>query len=744
MGSMNNVAAIIFSMIKAVLLVQWSLPIGICAGVFAVPVEVVPITERKRHVAIIAGSEKTSNEISKQLNGILHEYIEFFPFSMEQWMSADEDFDLVLISTQSIFTRRAAPRIKPGTVILILRRTLSRSGWEKIMAIPYGERCLLVNDEKDSAEETISLLYELGVSHIEMVAYYPTIGDCSQLATAITPGESHLVPVFATNVIDIGERMVDASTIVDILTQFDLLNSETKNILSAYSKRIIPRSQGAQITFQGLINTKNLMEQTLNMVQDGVVAYDSEGRVTLLNRVAESIFACLPDEVIGYPIESLLVQAGLSTDIMHQESKDKLITIRKQKIIVNKLSIENNGQAAGGLLSLHVAEKVEELELQLRIQSKGHEAKYSFHDLLTKSEQMDKTVRQAKKMANSDLSVLILGESGTGKELFAHAIHQASPRSRYPFVAVNCSALPDNLLESELFGYEDGAFTGARKGGKPGLFEQAHRGTIFLDEIGDISPSLQSRLLRVIQQKEVLKVGGTKLLPVDVRVIAATNRNLSRLVKEGTFRDDLYYRLKVLQLSIPPLRARKEDIVLLARHFLERRGISLDRFQEILPTLIEYDWPGNVRELENTLEYLAFMSDEPMTRQDVLGFLENTGHFESAAASAPQKAVAEPVSASPSAPVLLEWGERERNSADVILELIYQAKVNGGSSGRRSIVQLARERGILIRENDIRKIIDKLRADGLVEVVTGRTGCKITEAGSRRIASLKGTNGING
>ena len=219
---------------------------------------------------------------------------------------------------------------------------------------------------------------------------------------------------------------------------------------------------------------------------------------------------------------------------------------------------------------------------------------------------MRMAIDQARQAARTRATVLLRGESGTGKELFAHAIHNDSDRKYHQFVRVNCAAISESLLESELFGYEEGAFTGARPGGKKGLFEEASGGTIFLDEIGELAPNIQAKLLRVLQEKEVIRVGGTRPIPVDVRVIAATNVHLEKAIQEKRFREDLYYRLNVLPISIPPLRFRKEDLPLLANHLIKKfnqeygRNVE-DIDDEAVRALMDYDWPGNVRELENVL-----------------------------------------------------------------------------------------------------------------------------------------------
>ena len=222
---------------------------------------------------------------------------------------------------------------------------------------------------------------------------------------------------------------------------------------------------------------------------------------------------------------------------------------------------------------------------------------------------MKHVIQTAKQIALTDHTVLIRGESGTGKELIAQSLHNASYRNKFPFVAINCAALPDNLLESELFGYEGGAFTGAQAKGKIGLFEQANHGTIFLDEIGDISPKLQSRLLRTIQERQVMRVGSDRLIDIDIRLITATNRDLEAAVREGSFRSDLFYRLNVLPITIPPLRKRKEDILPLLQHFLGTTFKNISPAQ--LRQLTDYNWPGNVRELENAATYYQTLSAFP-------------------------------------------------------------------------------------------------------------------------------------
>jgi len=275
------------------------------------------------------------------------------------------------------------------------------------------------------------------------------------------------------------------------------------------------------------------------------------------------------------------------------------------------------------LVVKNAAERSELLEENIHLKQEL-KSRYSFEGIIGSSSKMQEVFKIVERVANSNATVLIRGESGTGKELIARAIHYNSPRAARPFIAVSCAALPETLLESELFGYEKGAFTGA-VGQKAGRFELAHQGTLFLDEVPEISPPVQVKLLRVLQEREFERVGGTKTIKVDVRLIAATNRDLEQLVAEGHFRPDLYYRLQVIQVFLPPLRERTEDIPLLVQHFIEKYNKENGKFvkgvtDETMELLMKYRWPGNVRELENVIERGVVLADanEDLITPDLL------------------------------------------------------------------------------------------------------------------------------
>lgn len=305
------------------------------------------------------------------------------------------------------------------------------------------------------------------------------------------------------------------------------------------------------------------------------------------------------------------------------------------------------GRLVGAVSTFRDVTELQRYERLVRqkLHQKGLVARHSLAEITGSSPAVQRVLREARRYAPTDATVLILGESGTGKELLAQGIHLASRRRPGPFVALNCAAVPETLLESELFGYADGAFTGARRGGKQGLFELAHGGTIFLDEIGDMPLPLQSRLLRVLQEKEVMRVGAEGVIPVDVRVVAATNRDLEQAVAGGRFRADLFYRLDILRLEAPPLRERLEDlpelVSVLTAGLSQKYGISRTFAPEAVAALARHRWPGNIRELENFLERLWLVAEgEPIEGGTVLAYLPDGAASTPAAPAVAAPAVA--------------------------------------------------------------------------------------------------------
>jgi transcriptional regulator with PAS, ATPase and Fis domain len=365
----------------------------------------------------------------------------------------------------------------------------------------------------------------------------------------------------------------------------------------------------------------NWHDQIINLLAERIVVVNREGIILFINEPYCEFIGTTVEQALHRPAQEVIENSRMH--IVAKTGQKELAAIQPingSEMIANRYPLIVDGEIVGALGTVmyrnpeewrmyksKIQQLVEELKYYKTKAEKELKSKYQFNDLIGISAPFVAAKKLAERISASNSSVLLIGESGTGKELFAHSIHQNSIRASFPFVAINCSSIPEQLLESELFGYEDGTFTGAIKGGKKGQFEIANNGTIFLDEIGDMPLSMQSKILRVLQEKEVQRVGGQKSIAVDARIIAATHRDLEKMVEEGKFRQDLYYRLNVIKIEIPPLRKRKEDILLVSISLLKklerkfyRKGIELSA--DVKEKLQGHSWPGNIRELENVLE----------------------------------------------------------------------------------------------------------------------------------------------
>ena len=401
--------------------------------------------------------------------------------------------------------------------------------------------------------------------------------------------------------------------------------------------RQIPKNEGIRFLIQmsgflastvseqeALLHQREL-EIILETIHEGALVIDSAGIVTYCNNTAEQLLKVQRKEILGKHLNQIWADAPaletLKTGKEYTEKEEIYNTKRRSMhFIVTVRLITGKESACGVVISFRDIAEARRLIYDLS----EKKFQYTFEDIIGKRASIERLKEQAKQVANSNSTVLITGESGTGKEVFARAIHYYSYRSGGPFISLNCGAIPENLLESELYGYERGAFTGALKEGKTGKFELADGGTIFLDEIGEMPLHLQVKLLHVLQNREIERVGGNKKIPVNVRIIAASNRDLEKMMQDRTFRKDLYFRLGVIPLHIPPLRNRKEDILLFIKHFLDIYADKLNKHfeikicPEVIDILLSYHWPGNVRELENAIEYAVNMCDGHELTVDML------------------------------------------------------------------------------------------------------------------------------
>lgn len=587
-----------------------------------------------------------------------------------------------------------ASHVKDFRRLLVLNRVPDRSALTKLSQIPVNANVLVVNDSYYSSQSTINSFYEVGISHINMIPFDENLthtGIYDHLQIAVTPAEPHLVPPNIKEIIDIGYRKVSFDSMFKMMR---LLNLDVEAINRNLFRHIQDAVEPNNVFHSNYIYSylkEEMLNHVVNSSKTGMVLTDYHNQVIYANDRALQIFHANRyddmrlKEIIDPSVleEPESIQTALVLfDVHYSFYKYPLMLV--DEIVGYYLSFQEENDVTG--------------PRQINRQ-KGHTAKYHFQDIIHGSPEMEHVIRTARQIAKTDHTILIQGESGTGKELLAQSIHNASFRSNAPFIAVNCAALPESLLESELFGYDPGAFTGADSNGKVGLFEQANHGTIFLDEIGDISPRVQMLLLRAIQEKQIMRVGGNRLIDIDIRLITATNRDLEAAVTAGTFRNDLFFRLNVLPLTLPPLRKRKEDIPSLMKFFLGRAYRSLTASDK--QVLMNYDWPGNVRELENAAIYFSTLSFLP----DYL-----RGQGPSLAVPVPEK------------------------TDDLTLKSCILSVISANSSashgiGRVAVLQILKGRGIPISDIELRRQFAQLKAQELIQVSTGRNGTCITENG---------------
>ncbi|OQM46750.1 sigma-54-dependent Fis family transcriptional regulator [Anoxybacillus sp. UARK-01] len=397
-----------------------------------------------------------------------------------------------------------------------------------------------------------------------------------------------------------------------------------------------------------MIFQHQILEAVINNAYEWIVVVDEKGNIIYMNKNYCEFLERKQEEVIGKHVTEVIENTRMH--IVVKTGKEEIADLHYIKgnyMIANRIPIVVDGRVIGAVgtvifrdtnewkrMNSHIKSLLLQLQTYFQEWTENNGAKYTLTDLISCSKQMEELKEKVKRIADSDISVLIRGESGTGKELFAHSIHQLSSRSQKPFVKVNCGAIPEHLLESELFGYEEGAFTGAKKGGKKGKFQLADGGTIFLDEIGDLPLHMQVKLLRVLQEKEMEPIGSTKTVAVDVRIIAATNRPLEKMVEEKRFREDLYYRINVIPFVIPPLRERPGDIEMLAYHFMKkiakRSGKRVNAISaEVMKLLRQHVWPGNIRELENVMEVAVhFANGETITVDALPEYLKANSSYQ--------------------------------------------------------------------------------------------------------------------
>jgi PAS domain S-box-containing protein len=672
----------------------------------------------KPKLLLVTKDHRTNQVFHKQITEYFQDHLEVVSYDEGH---NNKDVDLILLSSSNLLEKQTFPLDKT----VIPRRAINIAKLENLIALPSGTECLVLSNLPDTTYETIELLKNLGFN-LNMHPYYPGIQEkVKKIDTAVVTGTIELVPKWARKIIDIGIRPLDFSTIVEISVRLDLEISKANIYSARYIQEIISLSQRLSSSLHEVNKLNHQLEAIFNTVHDGIVATDQNNQIIEINKSAKNILGLSDSNlnVLGKDVKKVFPKLFNEGENECEGKKTEVITINNKKLVVNINEIEVNNEKTGHVTAFQDVTRIQHLEKNIRkkMQKIGFSSRYTTKDIIGTSPKIKETLRTLIKLAKIDQTVLIFGENGTGKELFAHTIHDMSERRDGPFIPVNFAGLPMSLAESELFGYEEGTFTGATKGGKQGLFELAHNGTIFLDEIGDAPLHLQTLLLRILQEKQVMRVGGRSITPVNVRVIAATNKDLKKMISKGEFREDLYYRLFVLPLRIPTLRERKEDIPDLLSHFIKEYSLTMPNISpSVMKVLMNYDWPGNIRELVSVVQYMTgVMEGHEVTVNDLPEQFKPLEEDNGAA----------------SIDVLTSL-EKEGDLFGfyAILSSLYEAKKQVKRIGRGKVLEHVSTLGCQLTEQQIRRRMAVLRDLGLIYAGNKGKGSIITDTG---ISTLK-------
>lgn len=687
----------------------------------------------KKSIAVIALDPFAGKAYARQVRSVFGERAVVRNYSMMDGTAANmEPCDLFMGSTDAFDAMGDPDRyIPPEAQRMEIQVTYLKEAVRRLEEIPKGTKVLYVNITEVMAREAVTQLEQLGITHLKFILYAPGSKLTEMAEIAVTPDEERYVPSGISTIINLGQRTCSSDTMIEAAFRlgFDDLLEEVE--FKRYQESVCTNTYYFDEMFNRSRRLESQFDILMEVLDQGVIAVNEHGEIYAVNKNAADItrvpenlgISKAGEEVFPYiPFRRCLEEK--------KETSPQVVRVAGNLVSLYVRPVLRRDACVGAFAILQKFNEMERRQNELRVQlmkkGQGHRAKYCFDDVIGQSAPILKTKFILNKMAGTESPVLLIGETGTGKELFAHSVHNASKRRDQPFVAINCAAMPENLLESELFGYEEGAFTGAKKGGRPGLFEFAHQGTLFLDEVEGMSPALQVKLLRVLQEREIMRVGGNQIIHVDVRIVAATNEELEQKVAEGTFRQDLYYRLNALPVLIPPLREREEDVFLILDSFQKELGGSFRLSDDIKELFREYEWPGNIRELRNVVDYLCFTGHTVITidhlppvfrirknRQEVNGIKGEELN--------PQTSAKPPRYET----ILHTPTQQER----VILEILYNAERRGQSIGREKILLEAQMREIKLTQPQVRKILGRLEENGYVTVTKGRGGSNITKKG---------------
>lgn len=694
------------------------------------------MTQQSKTLLIISVDRKVNNFLRTIIHNIIGSAVKVRSQTLVETLAKSAPADVVMTSGPFL-----VPRVKPmfpNAPIIAARRLITGYNLEKVLMLPRGSRVLVVNNPRSATENTIESLKSLGITHLDYIPYWKgSKRDLGSLNTAISPGMSHLCPKKISRVIDIGPRIISIHSFLELLRALELDSSYLENYATYYHNFLMESSRKMALVLEQSELLRKYQEVILDQFEDGLISVNESGHIDIVNTSAARMLKRTQDALLAASIADILSQlkhtVNLTDETQENGPTSTIYEYDSRQFLVQRIPVMGKDMERS-VYTFREISGIQRLEKDVRVHlaRKGYVTKYDFDDIWTASETLRRIKEKALNFATTEKNILITGESGTGKELFAHAIHRGSPRREGPFVAVNFAGIPEGLIESELFGYEPGAFTGAKKGGKTGLFEQAHGGTIFLDEIGDAPLSVQSRLLRVLQEKEIMRVGGDRITPVDVRILAGTNRDLQEAILERKFRKDLYYRLNTLPLEIPPLRDHKEDILyVLNRYVVIRYGVTKDFAESAVECLVQYDWPGNKRELINIADYICISSRGART----IGVEHLPQSLVDACMRCSSSAAAAGID---SCEPLIGAIQNSSVSLELIREILEVLDERSRSlNGRRSLVRELLGRNHAVTEGSMKRYLKILKDAGAIKVGITKQGVALTKRGKHVLSSLK-------
>lgn len=671
----------------------------------------------KKKLSVVALDPRAGEFYAKEIRELFGEYAEIKAYSVRDGsaMGRLPKADLFVISTDAYGSAEEVARHVPiDSLTMGIEVSYRWSTLRSLSTIPKGTRALFVNMTETMAREAMAQLEQLGVNHIQFIPFYPGADLKEPVDMAVTPDEERYVPPTVKKVLNIGHRSCTSGMMIEIALRlgFEQL-LETKRFQD-YFQAMATDNYSFNQMYARSRRLESQFHILMEILDEGLVGVNEKGEIFACNKKACQIAEISENFVIGSYGEKVFPYIPFFSVLKEKkELPPKVIKLGDVNISIAVRPVLRQKECIGAFATLQEFSKLESKQNELRSQllKKGHCAKYTFDDVIGASDCICRTKEILKRMAVTESPVLITGETGTGKELLVHAVHSASKRSKGPFIAINVAAMPENLLESELFGYEEGAFTGAKKGGRPGLFEFAHGGTLFLDEVEGMSQAMQVKLLRVLQEGEIMRVGGSSIISVDVRVIAATNELLEQKVAAGSFRKDLYYRLNTLTVIVPPLHQRGADVFLLIDHFKEEIKAEFRLSEKVKEFLSGYSWPGNIRELHNTVEYFVYTGKRVIEMED----LPPTIFRNRIPATSYEEKRESP---------------RERVSPfEFVLEQLYLAAEQKQFIGREKLLAKAKEQYFLLSQKEIRAILKDMEKKGLVKVQKGRGGSRLTLEG---------------